>query len=440
MSEYHESLSYLERLYREPIIPSAKVELRRIHYLLEALGNPERSFRSVHVAGSCGKGSTVTMIGSVLREAGFRTALFRSPHLVDYRERIAVDGTDIGEDAWVRHWDLVRPVIDELRNNRELGRPAFFEVMFALGCLHFAEQEVEWAAVETGLGGRLDATNALEPDVAVITNVSLEHTQVLGNSVEAIAVEKAAIIKRGAHAVVGTRDQRVIDVVTRRAVDQNVPLRHAADVKLLVLDEDWHGQTLDVERAGTIRLPLAGQFQIENVSSAIAACAALRERRVQISNEALAAGLEGAALPGRMQFLDSHPPILLDGAHNPAAMAHLARAIGRLSAAKRTVMVFAALTDKNVNAMVENVAGHVQTVVVTRAPGTPRAAEPGDLATAFRRAGIDVMAVDDPTAALEAARELASEEDLIVVAGSMYLIGDAIGRLGSKSLVGAIEE
>jgi len=218
---YTESIEALDALYHGPIMPATEVGLRRVQYLLRRLGDPQNTFRSIHVAGSSGKGSTTSMIGSILQAAGFRTGYFRSPHLYDYTERINVDGVDIPRAHWVRHLDRVWPIVQDMRDDAlpdyDLGRPSFFEVMFVLMALHFDESGVEWAAVETGLGGRLDATNSLLPDVAVVTDISLEHTRVLGNTVAAIATEKAAIIKPRTNAVTAARDPEALAVIEARA-------------------------------------------------------------------------------------------------------------------------------------------------------------------------------------------------------------------------------
>ena len=247
-SAFQETIDQLDLLHQQPVVPASVAGLRRIEFLLERLGNPHRSFHAVHITGSSGKGSTTAMVGSMLQVAGFRTGYFRSPHLFSYTERIAVDNLDIAPDAWVSYFDQLWPVVEDMRQGRlpacDLGRPSHGEVLFALMALHFQSSGVEWAAVEVGLGGRLDATNALSADVAVITNVSLEHTHILGDTTEAIAAEKAAIIKSGSTAVTAADDPGALMVIEERARQLRIPL--------IRVDHEVHVQVLATSDVGQV--------------------------------------------------------------------------------------------------------------------------------------------------------------------------------------------
>jgi len=218
---FEDSIQLLEALYRKPLVPARLAGLRRTYTLLNLLDNPHRGIRTIHVSGTAGKGSTTTMVGSILTAAGFQTGLFRSPHLRHYPERIAVGEDEINEGDWLRLFQQVWPLVEMLAQNEpaeyRLGRPSLFEVLFAMSSLYFRECQVEWAVVEAGIGGRFDPTNALAPDVAVITNVSLEHTRILGPTVAAIAGEKAAIIKPGGASVTAARDPEALEVIQSRA-------------------------------------------------------------------------------------------------------------------------------------------------------------------------------------------------------------------------------
>jgi dihydrofolate synthase/folylpolyglutamate synthase len=425
-ADFRSSVAYLDDLYRTAHLPAAQVGLTRAATLLRGLGDPHRTFRSVHVAGSTGKGSTTSMIGAVLQCAGYRTGIFRSPHLESYTERITVDGRDITEAEWAGTFNQVRPVVDAMRENRmpgyDLGRPTLFEVLFAMACLYFAERGVEWAAVETGLGGRLDATNLLQSDVAAVTNISLEHTHILGATVEAIAREKAAIIKQGANAVTAA-EGRALDVIRQRAEEVGAPL--------LVVGEDirvQHGASggAVVLRYGSddlrVMLPLAGAHQALNAAVAFGAIESLRSRGVSLPVGTVREALETVRIPGRLERFEGTQDVILDGAHSPAAAEALAAALRDLPPA-RTVLVFAAMEDKDVDAMAAPLAPLVDRVVVTRVPGTGRTASLERLRGAFTRLGRQVLEAESASEALELARSLAPSGGRIVIAGSMYLVG-----------------
>lgn len=429
-TRYAESIRQLEVLYHGPIMPAAQAGLRRVHYLLQRLGDPQTTFRSVHVAGSSGKGSTTSMVGSILQAAGFRTGYFRSPHLQEYTERINVDGIDMNRADWVACFERVWPIVEEMQAGTapdyKLGRPSFFEVLFALMALHFAESGVEWAAIETGLGGRLDATNTLNSDVAVVTNISLEHTRVLGNTVAAIATEKAAIIKRGAHAVTAARDPEALAVIEAHAVEVGAPLlRMGEDIRVQIEGEDLQG--LDVRLSGRVALDvhvrLPGSFQAWNAATAVGAVVALRERGIIIPDSAVRAGLANVSVPCRLEIVSTNPLVIFDGAHHPAAVDELVTSLQHVAPDRRIVVLFAAMADKDVRRMASRLADVAETVFLTRAPGTERAKRAVDLASDFSDLGIEVIVEEDVRRAWQRARELTGPDDVLLVTGSMYLVG-----------------
>ncbi len=431
---YEESIQHLECLYHGPIIPAAQAGLRRIQYLLYRLGDPQNAFRSVHIAGSSGKGSTTSMIGAILQNAGFRTGYFRSPHLYEYTERIGVDGSDIDPADWTRHFALVWPLVEAMRDGTctdyDLGRPSFFEVLFALMALHFAESGVQWAAVETGLGGRLDATNSLESDVAVVTNVSLEHTRVLGDTVAAIAREKAAIIKQGAHAVTAAQDPEALVVIESRARDVGAPLlRVGREIGVEIVRENlegqdvrlWHGQAPELSL--DVHLPLPGAFQALNAACAFGMALALRERDVSVPDDSLRIGLGNVRVPGRLEIVSTAPAIIFDGAHHPAAIDELVNSLARVVPNRRIIAVFAAMADKDVHRMALRLAEIIDSVVLTRAPGTDRAAAPVKLLDSFADTGVRITIEEDPMRAWEQALAQSGPDDVLLITGSMYIVG-----------------
>jgi len=430
-SAFQETIDRLDRLHRQPVVPARVAGLRRIEFLLEGLGNPHRSFRSVHITGSSGKGSTTAMVGSILQAAGFRTGYFRSPHLFSYTERIAVDDLDIAPDAWVSYFDQVWPMVEDMQRGNiphyDLGRPSHGEVLFALMALHFQYSGVEWAAVEVGLGGRLDATNALTADVAVITNVSLEHTHILGDTIEAIAVEKAAIIKSGSTAVTAANDPGALTVIEERARQLGIPLiRVGHEVHVQVLDTSDAGQMLRLTCGGgsiDARLSVAGTFQARNAATAFAVGQALRRQGVTLSPDTVRDGLERTRIPGRFELLQRKPTVIIDGAHNPAAALALRESLDLILPDRRVILLFAAMADKNTLDMARVLGPRSRSVIVTRAPHAPRAADPVLLAEQFRLYSGEVLVIEAPDAALVATLNLQRGDDVLLIAGSLYLVG-----------------
>jgi dihydrofolate synthase/folylpolyglutamate synthase len=428
---YQESIRLLEALYRTPLLAARSVGLRRTYKLLDLLDNPHRGLRTIHVAGTAGKGSTTTMIGSILSSAGFRTGLFRSPHLVRYPERIAVDEVEIGESEWRQVFDRVWALVERLSRNDvpeyNLGRPSLFEVLFAMCCVYFRQAGVDWAVFETGMGGRFDPTNALAPDVAVITNVSLEHTRVLGSTVSAIAGEKAAIIKPGADAMTAASAPEALAVIEVRAARVGAPLRVIGrDVQVEHRDATLSGQAVTIQEEGRtfeVNLPLAGGFQAVNAATAYAAIQALRKRGLLIADQAILAGLGAVQIPGRLQQISSDPLILLDGAHNPAGAHELAGSLAEALPGRRLHLLVAVMADKDIDQMAAQLGPIAASVVATRVPGTDRSADPDAIAEAFSRSGTDASVAMDRERALECALERAGAGDAVVVTGSMYLVG-----------------
>jgi dihydrofolate synthase / folylpolyglutamate synthase len=435
--EFGDTIAWLEHLYARPHVPAATAGLRRARFLLAQLDNPHLAFRSVHVAGSTGKGSTTTMIGSVLQAAGNLTGYFRSPHLESYRERIAVNDEPIEEASWIQSFTRVADIAADMERGAfpdyDLGRPTVFEVLFAMAALYFRAAGVTWAAIETGMGGRLDATNTLPSDVAVITNISLEHTKVLGSTIEEIAVEKAAIVKSGCDAVTTTRDPVVLSILHKRAVDEGVSL-HCLDRDFFVDTRARNRTGLEVrlsDSRGTLDIPLrvAGDFQALNAAAAFGAARALQKRGVSLTDWDIQRGLEEAQVPGRFEMVSTSPLVVLDGGHNPAAMRELGTSLRSHYPDRRAVLLFAALDDKDADAMAAGIRAAVDTVVVTRAPGSERATPAAALAGSFVRESRNIIVYEDPTQALRAALAEAGPEDVLVVAGSLYLVGWVRSRL-----------
>jgi len=418
-----------------------RLGLGRTRALLRELGDPQLAFRGALIAGTNGKGSVLALAGSVLREAGIRAGETPKPHLVTYRERLAIDGQPVDPAAFTRLVGEVLPAADRVA--RRLGEPTEFELLTALIFRWFAEQGVRVALVEVGLGGRLDATHTWDGGVAAITNVTLDHMDRLGPTVAAIAREKAAIIECGDLAVTGA-DGDALAVVRRRARRLGAPLREVPPAPLLGWDRD--AIEVDLPRLGRTRVGLRGRHQAANVAVADAVLDALAEAGIAtVDDDARRRGYADATWPGRLELLRVRDrDVLLDGAHNPAGAAALAVALDDLrplleggsdAAAPPITLIVAAMADKDVDGVIRGLLGSPAirgARILTTSIEVPRALPAEALAVRWRAlggvAGIrDVGAIADPAEALD--RAIAEAPGPVVVAGSLYLVGAARRRL-----------
>ena len=400
---YPDSVQFLYALGNE--IKSAKLGLERITAVLEALGNPERSYRVVHVAGTNGKGSTCAMIDAGLRAANIRTGLFTSPHLIEPTERIQIDGIPVSRADFERAFNVVHETAESLDLD---CHPTYFETVTAMAFWLFREKGVETAVIEVGLGGRLDSTNVVHPVLTVITPIDFDHEAYLGHTIEAIAGEKAGILKPGIPAVFGRQRPEAAKVLEARAAELRVPVTHFEDFEIRDLIIDARGS-----RFSGIVCPLAGEHQVDN---AVTAALALRALGVSTG------GIADARWPGRIEHVSPNPDIILDGAHNPAGARALAKYLERFYGSRRFWMIYAAMRDK----AIDEVAGilfPLATELVLTAPDTPRALRPEAMAEFAGRGHVE----PDVEAAIAYARSHAAEEDVIVITGSLFLVGEARG-------------
>ena len=414
-----------------------RLGLGRTRALLHELGDPQLAFRGALVAGTNGKGSVLALAGSALRAAGVVAGETPKPHVVSYRERLMIGGQPIDPDTFARLVGEVLPVADRVA--RRHGDPTEFELLTGLIFRWFAESNVRVALVEVGLGGRLDATHAWDGGVAVVTNVALDHMDRLGDTIPKIAREKAAIIERGDLAVTGATGD-ALAVVRRRARRMGAPLREAEPAGILAIDRD--GLLVTLPGLGDVRVGLRGRHQAANVAVADGTLDALAEAGiVAVPPEARRRGYASATWPGRLELLVvGGRDVLLDGAHNPAGAEALATAIedlrpsltgGASAAPPRLTLVVASMADKDVagviRALRESAAVRDARIICTSL-ALARALPAGDLAARWHAAGATrVEAINDPGAALEAA--LATGDGPVVIAGSLYLVGEARGRL-----------
>ena len=422
MTSYPESVRFLYSLGNE--IRTVKLGLERIRELLAALGNPHRSFRSVHVAGTNGKGSVAAMIASSLQAAGYRTGLYTSPHLAEPTERIRVDGKRISEDHFARVFDAVHHAALRMQRLGELEfHPTYFETVTAMGFLAFRELGVEVAVVETGLGGRLDATNVLEPEVAVITRIDYDHEAWLGNSIEAIAREKAGILKAGRPAVFGPQRPEALGVLEERAAELGIQPVEAASWTVHELELRPDGSRLVLRRGDAeipIVCPLAGAHQIENVLSAVAA---LRELGIEAGD--IRRGIARTRWPGRLERVREEPEVILDGAHNPGAMRELAAHIRRFYTGRKVWVLYGSMRDKSLDEIAGILAPVADHIVVTQID-SDRALRPEVLQKLFDHGAVEMA--PDIEEGLEMVLE-AAPEDVVFVTGSLLLVGEVRKRL-----------
>src|ERR1051325_8696489 len=440
---FDQALSYLLSLGHETL--TIKLGLRNTETLLTALGNPHKSFPAVQIAGTNGKGSTAVMLGSICRAAGIRTGLFTSPHLISITERIKIDDAAISEDQFARLTTAVKTAVEELVARGDLEtRPTFFEHVTAIALLAFHEAEVELAILETGMGGRLDSTTAAQADVVAITQIAMDHEEYLGHTLGEIAAEKAAIIRPRVITIIGPQKPDALDVILRRCQEVQVVPRlvtgscAASESGQPTSDGRFSVMLQTLENiCENVTLGLRGRHQIDNAQIAFALAEALRERGLPISREPIIAGLESAKHAGRLELWQTEPPILFDGAHNPAAARalrdHLDEFVGR-----PITMIFAAMKDKRLHEMAEILFPKADKLILTEIDN-PRAASIEELKTALP-SGFDQKRIYEPSSVREAlriAREISEANDLILVTGSLYLVGAAQHALRALSAEGA---
>lgn len=436
---YHEAVDYLQRRlwHGLPIVPVERALQARIRVVLRQFGDPHTRMPVVHVGGSAGKGSTATITASLLRAAGTRTGLYTSPHLQTFIERIDVDGALMPPDDFAETVlgldPLVRKMHMDVLDGEGFGRPALVEVAFATGVKHFAEERCGAAVVEVGLGGRTDCTNVFDSaPVTVISNVEYEHRERLGWTAAAIAREKSDII-RGGICVTGARRPEALRVIQERCAERGATLwRFGRDVRCRVTCADFSGSTLDVKTplgaVSGLRLPLAGEHQSVNAALAVAAAQAfMASQGSDLSEEAAHAGMESVRISGRMEVMQSAPHVILDGAHNPIEAQRLAASLRAHWSRddRRTTLVVGVLADKDQTSMARALAAAADRVIVTQPPLGERTGDAERMMRVFGRAlGRDRLSFEpDATRALDSALADARRDDVVCVAGSMYLAG-----------------
>ena len=430
---YESAVRYLLSLGRELGAPTqataAKFNLENITVLMERLGRPDRTYPIVHIAGTNGKGSTAAFLESILRAAGFRTGLNTSPHLERINERIRINGDEVSDQIFAETFTRVQEVIEELlAAGRLQAHPTYFECVTALAFEVFARERVEFAVVEVGLGGRLDATNIVRPQVSVITRIDFDHENYLGHSLEEIAREKAGIVKAGVPVATAPQLPEVREVLRGKARELDATIVDTGEDFDLEREIAEAGCARALARARArgeaVRLApgLPGRFQLENALNAAATARLLQARGYRITNQNIEQGIRSAEWPGRLERLQAGPDVYLDGAHNPGAARELAQFLEENFASRRVYLIFGAMRDKSVDEMTGILFPLASEVILTQ-PGTPRAVSANQLADLAGHHAARYTVIRDAEEALESALAKARSDDAVFVTGSLYLVG-----------------
>ncbi|NLA04427.1 MAG: bifunctional folylpolyglutamate synthase/dihydrofolate synthase [Firmicutes bacterium] len=416
-----------------------KQGLQRIEALLSLLGNPHRELRYIHIGGTNGKGSVASMVAAVLQESGYRTALYTSPYILAFNNRMSINGRDIDNDRLVDLAGRVRPLVEKISADDRLGPMTEFEVVTALALTYFAVEKPHLVVLEVGLGGRFDATNVVTPLLSVITNISLDHTGVLGGTVAAVAGEKAGIIKAGVPVLTGAAEPEARRVIEQTCREREAPLSYAlpsgesapggvksaaGSRKKIVAGGQLINYRGFTRSYRDLFIPLRGLHQVANSTLALASLELLADQGFTFPEEDLRRGLAQTAWPARLEPIGEKPLLLLDGAHNPAAMRALAAALPEHFSYRRLILVVGVMADKD-PLMLDHILPLSDTVVLTR-PDLPRSAAPAEVAAGLKKRFQGKIVIEERVSrAVDKALALAGPEDAVLVTGSFYTVSEA---------------
>ena len=440
--KYQEAIDYINSYtdYEKVGMPHdpAFYDLRRVDELLAYLGDPHRKASSIHITGTNGKGSVAAMVASALTTSGYTTGLYTSPHLHTWRERIRVDGELISEEELARLVARLKPQVEAVNRKATYGELTTFEFLTALAFAYFGQKEVEFQVLEVGMGGKFDATSVIKPVVCIITSVSFDHMDVLGNSLAEIAAEKCGIIKPASTVVSSPQPDEAAEVI--RETCRN----YGAQLIMVGSDVTWQGLGFDLSRQRLrvqgrrdiyeLSVPLLGQHQLDNAATAVAALEALADKGFVIPRESVIKGLKLVSWPGRLQILSRRPLVVVDGAHNVGAARQLAQSIEQYFDFDQAILVIGASLDKDIASIVSELVPLFDKVIVTRSRH-PRAMATAPLAAEFARHGVKAQAVEDVPSALSRALALAGGKDLICIAGSLFVVAEAMEQATRLSLI-----
>ena len=425
---YKEALQYLYSFVnyerRDSYDYTQSFRLDRMKRLAAGLGDPQKDFKSIHIAGTKGKGSTSAIVYSILKEAGYKTGLYTSPHLASFRERIMINDALISEEDVARLLLRIKRVADKM----DTDRPTFFEIYTALSYLYFSETKVDFAVFEVGLGGRLDATNILEPLVAAITPISYEHTDKLGRTLTEIAGEKAGIVKDDGICVIAPQEKEALDAIIKVCVEKKAKaIVVGRDLEFKEIEFNDSKEVFSVKGSSgnypRLETALLGAHQIANAATAIGVIEALRFSEIRVAGDAVLRGVQNAKWPGRLEVISKRPYFILDGAQNKASANALAKAIKRAFKYNRLILVLGISKDKDIKGVLEEILPLADEIILTKARIAERAADPKNIKE-FIPEGRNIRLTDNTVEAVGMARSSAGPDDLILVTGSLFVVGE----------------
>ena len=435
MTNYIKALEYIYDLTKY----GEKLGLENTRYLLSLMGEPHKKLKIIHVAGTNGKGSTCSLISSILQSDGYKVGLYTSPHLVDFTERIKINQKPISRIKVSELLERIKPSIEEVAHTPSYGHPTFFEVITSLAFLYFSEEQVDFLVLEVGLGGRLDATNVCESLISVITHVDYDHMDKLGNSLEEIAREKAGIIKPEGIVISSKQYDEVYNEIKKIADEKNSLIYSIGkEINYEIIKSDVEGVIFDLKgfyhNYKNLHTPLLGRHQAENAATAITAVGALKIKGINISEKAIRDGLEKVKWTGRLEIIQNNPIIILDGAHNPNGVETMHQAIKEIFSYRYLILVLAIFADKDYKKMIQILAPDADLIIATKTKNL-RAATPQTIAKEAAQY-IDenkIIVTENIPQAIDYALSISKKDDLICITGSLYTVGEAKRYFRSKN-------
>jgi dihydrofolate synthase/folylpolyglutamate synthase len=415
---YNEAITWLYCFEKYGI----KLGLERIDFICEKLGNPQNNYKTVHVGGTNGKGSVCKFISSILNSAGYAVGVYTSPHIQRFSERFVIDNDQISDSEIVLLIEKVKPIVEEMIKNNNI--PTFFEITTAMVFEYFYEKKVDYAIIEVGLGGRFDATNIVNPLVSVITNVTLEHQDRLGKTVEEISFEKAGIIKENIPLITAA-ENTALDIIKKKAYEKNASLTVVEKISWEKTGGNLNWQKFTVHgklKDYSVKTHLSGIFQGENLALSLMCIESLQMNGVYVTDENIKEGVENTTNPGRMEILGFEPIILIDGAHNIAGMQMLKNTIKKDFIYDKLILVIGILSDKNVKEMVKIISPVADKIIVTKSSSI-RASDPKTLKEFFKPKTATVK--NSVSEAVKYAKKIAKKQDIIAITGSLFTVGEA---------------
>ncbi|MBC2696285.1 MAG: bifunctional folylpolyglutamate synthase/dihydrofolate synthase [Desulfobacteraceae bacterium] len=406
-----------------------KLGLSTIKTMMHGLGNPQDKFSCIHVAGTNGKGSIASSIASILKESNYRVGLYTSPHLVRFNERIQINNQPVSDKNIVEAYEALKNISTGKRE------PTFFEYSTAMALYEFGKQKVDWAVIETGMGGRLDATNIIKPALCIISNISFEHRMYLGNTIKQIAGEKGGIIKSNIPVVTGAKQKSAVSILKNIAKQKSAPFFRLGDAFKVRRNKNKTFNYFGIENTWRdLRTGLQGNYQIDNAGLVLAVCELLNKSSAELSFNSIKKGLEKNRWPGRLDIVSKNPLIILDGAHNIIATRGLVKYLSKNLAGRYITLVAGILDDKPYSSMLKTLCSVCNRAILTQ-PKISRALPPEKLYLAAKKVISDIKIISDVSQAIKHAIKTTPKNDAICIAGSLYLVGEAIEYFEKSNLI-----